>query len=158
MATMDCSITGGPAAPEASADASGRTDEIRHLRNLKPLQDRHTQTGSLRQRTVRRIRNLDRPPCGLLADNRPLLRIAKYSDIFFVAPLYERRKTPVADRRYSSGCHYILQSSIGWSEPCGFDCKTCQVRESYVCWTRETVKVIIPCGSRTLATYDSEGY
>ncbi|HEV2381343.1 MAG TPA: FAD-dependent monooxygenase [Terriglobia bacterium] len=30
---------------------------------------------------------------------------------FSVAPLYERRKTPVADRRYSSGRHCILQCS-----------------------------------------------
>jgi hypothetical protein len=39
-----------------------------------------------------------------------LMKIAKYSDV--IAPLYERRKTPVADRRYSSGRHCILQCSI----------------------------------------------
>ncbi len=32
--------------------------------------------------------------------------------VALVAPLYERRRMPVADRRYSSGCHYILQSSV----------------------------------------------
>ncbi len=31
---------------------------------------------------------------------------------FFVAPLYERRKTRVADPRYSDGRHYILQTSV----------------------------------------------
>ncbi len=37
-----------------------------------------------------------------------LLMVAEYSDRLFLAPLYERRKTRVADPRYSSGCHYIL--------------------------------------------------
>jgi len=45
--------------------------------------------------------------------HRILLSIAKYSDTFYCAPLYERRKTRVADPRYSGGCHYILRGSVG---------------------------------------------
>ncbi len=41
-----------------------------------------------------------------------LVRIAKYSGVISVAPLYERRKTPVADRRYSISHHYILHSFV----------------------------------------------